>query len=630
MKTREQYLKRTNQILKETRQTLKGILVEKGKKEQVPITTNQKFIMDSWKSLKNKTKVFETIPLIYALYPEDDLTAKQMIDVLNVRYDWDNEGKTWLLNLLKKIEKDEVAYETFLKTVVAGTIDFGAPSLKELNGGKVINNFIHGSITKFYGTLKKYSTHNKDSKTFTADVVLLWGPASISSVLNGDQFKTMEPTPESIVVLNDKKTLMACVSLKALEGRVGKVTTLFQSKFGRGMNVGESVSTVNEGMFDGVADMFSNAIEKAKDSKVFSTIKSAFQKFTGWVTKTFDTIKSVFSPNNKNVIDAKTQNEKIVDTAEELLKSFDKEVVEHYSKRGKPLTEASEDEPIQISSCFKKQLLSWYSSFENDTKNYNKVFLDFKNKTSKYATTNQFRLSFTSLPETTREYAKELKRINDVIAKVKKAKEQAAASKRVSCLLLMDGSKPLTFTRKELKTILMSSANYVSLSLINNMIDEYLTKSKSLKTNESVEGLIKFATELNAEAIFGAATEIPLVKYNGRELIKFGSRTDYEKEHSKKMANYFVSVKTLPIIGLKIYPPKSKEGLSTYYSIIMYSLADYTGTESTQPMDKDFKYNVIAFKCNSGSDFAFAVESDATTTGDKIVKSLASDEPMDV
>jgi hypothetical protein len=59
--------------------------------------------------------------------------------------------------------------------------------------------------------------------------------------------------------------------------------------------------------------------------------------------------------------------------------------------------------------------------------------------------------------------------------------------------------------------------------------------------------------------------------------------------------------------------------------MILYTLADYKGSDSVKPADKDFVYNVISFKCNSGSDFAFAVESDTTTSGDKIVKALSSE-----
>lgn len=630
MKRKPEYRNYASTILQEVSNTLKGIsLTEKKptKKEISNMTENEKFVVDSWNSLKNRTKVFETIPLIYALHPDEDVTAEEMISVLNTSYDWDKEGKTWILGVLNKIKKDDRAYQTFIQTVVEAAVTKGAPSLKDLNGGKMINDFIHGSITKFYASLKKNSPHNKESKTFTADVVVLWGPGSASTVINGSQLKNMEPTEESLVLLADKKTLMACVSLKALEGRVGKVTTLFQAKFGNKTTTEEVNTQIDEGVFSGVADMFSKAIETAKDTKIYKTIKDAFVGFTDWVKKTFDTIKNIFSPNSQEVIKAKAENEKIVDEADALLKEFDKELEEHYSKLGKPLTEASDDESIQISSCFREQLMSWYSNFEKDAGKYNKVFNEFKQKVSKYSTANQFRLSFTSLPEKERQFLSELKRINDMVKKVKSAKTEEAKSKRMSCLLLLSGTTPLTFTRRELKNILMSNANYVSISLLNNMIDQYLTKSKSLKTNDSIQSLIEFATELNAEAIFGAATEIPLIKYNGSEIIKFGSRSNYEKTHSKKMAEYFVSIKTLPIIGLKIYPPKSKDGgITAYYSIIMYSLSDYTGTESTQPSDKDFKYNVISFKCNSGSDFTFAVESDATVTGDKIVKALSSDE----
>lgn len=621
MKTKNEYLSLSAIILEQCQKTIREskLIQEVPKSEKVPPTKNEQLVIDSWKGLKNKTKVFETIPLIYALYKQDDLTAKDMIDVLKINYDWDSEGKSWLLSLLNKIQDDEKAYETFIKTVVAGTIDLGAPSLKELNGGKTIDDFIHGSITKFYSALKKYSPHNKESKSFTADVVILWGPGRASGVTNGDLLKTIEPNEESLSLLSDKKTLMACVSLKALEGRVGKVTTLFQDRFGGKTTKTESVKTrVEEGVFD---------LLRQAGSKVSQTFKGLATKFIDWATDTFNAIKDIFSPTSPEVMDAKKENDAQVSEADKVLAAFDEELKEHYSSRGMPITEVSDDESIQISSCFRKQLLSWYGKFENDTKKINQAFVEFQTKTSQYATKNLFRLNFKSLDEKNRDFQNELKRVKLMVDRVKRAKEQPAATKRASCLLLMDSNKPLMFTRKELKNILMSNSNYVSISLLNNMIEELIAKTKSLKTSEALGNLIKFSTELNAEAIFGAATEIPLVKYNGSQLIKFGSRKNYEESHKAKMMDYFKSVETLPIIGLKIYPPKSKETV-TYYVMILYTLADYKGADSVKPMDKDFIYNVIAFKCNSGSDFAFAIESDATMSGDKIIKSLASDEAV--
>jgi hypothetical protein len=47
---------------------------------------NEKIIIDSWKSLSNKTKVFETIPLIFAVTDKENLTANDMIGILNLSY----------------------------------------------------------------------------------------------------------------------------------------------------------------------------------------------------------------------------------------------------------------------------------------------------------------------------------------------------------------------------------------------------------------------------------------------------------------------------------------------------------------------------------------------------------------
>jgi hypothetical protein len=606
-------------ILKKCEETLKTgkrLISESPRKEKIPPTKNEQFVLDSWNGLKNKTKVFETIPIVYALYKHDDLSASEIIDVLRQPYDWDEAGKLWIFNVLKKIGNDEKAYETFLKVVINAIMSPNGPSLKELNGNKTIDDFIHGSITKFYTTLKKYSPHNDGSKTFTADVVILWGTSSASNVINGNLLQKIQPTEESLCLLSDNKTLMACVSLKALEGRVGKVTTLFQDRFGIKSTSNESYKPeIKEGVFD--------LLNKASSS-VIKTVKSWATKFTEWVTKTLTAIKDIFSPTNQSVVNAQKENDDQVKEAEKVLAMFDRELEEHFRLNGKILTESADDEPLQISSCFRNQMLSWYEKLENDTKKINTAFIEFQKNTSEYATKNLFRLSFTSLDEKNREFQTEIKRIKSVIDKIKRAKEQPAATKRVSCLLLVDSNKPLTYTRKELKNILMSNSNYISISLLNSMIDEFLKKSKSLKTSDAIGNLIKFSTELNAEAIFGAATDVPLIKYDGTKIIRFGSRKNYEENHKSKMIDHFKSIETLPIIGLKIYPPKSKETV-TYYVVLLYTLADYKGAESNIPMDGDFVYNVISFKCNSGSDFAFAIESDTTTTGDKLVKSMSSD-----
>jgi hypothetical protein len=582
---------------------------------------NEKIIIDSWKSLSNKTKVFETIPLIFAVTDKENLTANDMIGILNKNYDWDAAGKDWLLTLLEKIKDDKKAYQTFNDVVIAGIVNSDAPTLKELYGGNKVDGFIHANITKFYKKLKSVSKHNKDSKTFTADVVLFWGPGSVQDAFQGDLLKGMKPAGESLIKLKDNTTVMACVSLKALQGRVGKVSKLFQSKFG----VDVLPSPTNEG----VADMVKNTISKMKDvgSNVIKKITEYMTEFTDWAKEIKSHIVNIFSPTSKSVVDAQVEVKEMSDSADELLKEFDKEIVEHMNRSNKPITEASEDEPVQITACFRDQLLRWYAKFDNDTKQYNKIFNEFQNTVKEYSTKNFFRLKFESLPENNLEFIEELKRIEGIIDSVKKAKENPTSTTEKSpnkCYVLFNGTTPITFTRKDLKTILMSNANFVAISMLNNMVNDYLKTVKTSDTKAAVTSLVKFATEINAEAIFGGAVDVPLIKYNGISIIKYDSRDKYEVKHNNKMVEYFSSIKTLPIIGLKITPVRNKStAVSTYYSISLFSLSDYKGSTNPTPMDKDFIYNYISLYCISGKSFSFAVESGSTLNGDAVSKKLA-------
>ena len=121
-------LKNKKNIIRLVRKTLKESQLKEAP-TTVKMTANEKFIEQSWKSLPNKTKVFETIPLIFAVSEKNNLTAEDMITLLGKPYDWDSQGKEWLLKVLKKIRNDNKAFDTFNKVVIGGTIDPGAPSL---------------------------------------------------------------------------------------------------------------------------------------------------------------------------------------------------------------------------------------------------------------------------------------------------------------------------------------------------------------------------------------------------------------------------------------------------------------------------------------------------------------------
>lgn len=612
-------------ILTSIKRLIRGVNGKRRHVNETPDTDekmnpNEKIIRDSWKSLSNKTKVFETIPLIFAVTDKKDLTANDMISILNKNYDWDSAGKDWILTLLDKIKGDKKAFQTFKDVVIAGTVNPNAPTLKDLYGGNKVDGFIHANITQFYAKLKSVSKHNQQSKTFTADVVLFWGPGRVQDAFRGDLLKGMKPAGESLIKLNDDSTIMACVSLKALDGRVGKVTTLFQSKFGKNV----LPTPTNEG----VADMLKNTISKMKDagSNFVKKVTDRMTQFTDWSKKIKSHIVDIFSPTSKEVVDAQVEAKKISEDAEDILKEFDKEIVEHMNRSGKPITEATDDEPIQITSCFRDRLLRWSAKFDNDTKQYNKAFDEFQNTVKEYSTKNFFRIKFQSLPEKSLEFDEELKRIKGIIDLVKQAKEDSidkTGKRAIKCSGLFNGTTPVTFTRKEIKNILMSNANHIAIDMLNNMVNNYLKTVKTSDTKAAVSSLVKFATEINAEAIFGGAVDVPLIKYDGIKIIKYDSRDNYEVKHANKMVEYFSSIKTLPIIALKIKPVRGKStDVSTYYSISMFSLSDYKGSTSSTPMDKDFIYNYISFYCISGTSFNFAVETNSTISGESVSKIL--------
>lgn len=623
-------LENSNAILSEVNK-IKSSLNEKKSKSDI--------VLEDWKALKNKTKVFETIPLIYAVSSDDDLSLDDMVGLLeNTKFDWDNDGKKWLLSLFKKIKGDQQAFETFLKAVVGAAIDPAAPSLKDLNDGKPVKDFIHGRILDFYRSLKKASPHREDSKDFTADVVIFWGLGAVADRVlsnSGGILNKIKPTENSTVILGDG-SIMACVSLKALHGRVGKVTALFASMFG----MESKQDTTDESIQEGLVDMLANGIQLFKDtgSSILDKIKNAYNSFVNWVKRTWESLKSIFSDKSKEATYAQTWNAEILKVADEVMSSFDESLSEQFKNSGRPLTEATDDTAVEVTNCMREKILNWYKRFDNDYNKIDKSLKGLQLKLAKYKNSRYFRYQISFLDKESKDFKNARKLVEPILFKLQRAKIQDTSSK--SCSPVLVGKNTITVTRKELKNILMSNANFIALDMINSMVDKYISSLDQTDQKKALAGLIEFTTKVNAEAIFGGADEIPLVKYDGTKLLMFGSRKNYEKNKTNAMVNYFKSVETLPVIGIKINPPKTGDPVA-YYNVTIYMLADYNQTESveagvkvsknvTAVMDKDFVYNVVTMKCNSGSKFVFTVEGDSTTTGDKIANFIKMESSVEI
>jgi hypothetical protein len=646
----EELHRNQTKVLNETRKLVRGTKSLVSEKKTV-VKDAGDLITQQWSELvKNpvrKTGVFETIPLVYAMSTSspDDMTISEMKGILSQNKDWDSNAKSWLMTLIELIGNDKKLYRSFVDNIVYGKIlSKSGDDLKDLNGGEPISDFIHGSISGkngFYNLLPKDSK----SKEFTADVILFWNNSNVAKdVLRAgpdSPLNNMAPNDEdpNLVDLDDG-TLMACVSLKALEGKIGKLTKFVVNKYADGsMEMVSQDETnenlqINEGLFSSMANMFSSALGWVKNTKIAKKLKEWYDSFKNWSKNLFDMITKIVSPTSPSVTKAKTQFDRIKKDADELLSEFDKELSEHLKRNG--ITEASDTEEIQISNCFAKKLESWYQKFNSDVSQYNKTFQDFGTKISRYEKSKFLKIQFESLDT-------ENKSFQDWIASVKtfmedelgKTKEGTIISSKSDCRFLMKGNKPFKISRAKLKPILMSNANFTSISIINDIIDQFIGSFSETDTDKALNDLIKFSTELNSEAIFGGVYEIPLIKYDGTKILKLGTRKKYEEETVKNMSKQLKGIDTLPIVGIKVYPSGKEKGsvIPTYYSIIMYGVAEMIeniekGKTDTRSIEEKLLYNEIMFSCNSGSQFRFAIESPTRITGKQLLAKLNKNLPV--
>lgn len=637
-------------ILRRTRTFLlekKYVISEKGEKKKKVLVKNDP-ITESWNKLDSsqRTEIFETIPLIYALSKKDPKNIKlaDMESILSEDRNWSSFGKKWLLDLFKLIKKrknSEVLYQSFVDNIIRTVILPNAPTMKSLNNNLPISDFIHGDMKGtdgFYSILKKNGHMSTGSKEFTADVILFWGNKNAGrQFLDGKlPLKSIKVKSGSKILIDiDGKTSMACVSLKALDGRVGKIGKFLVTKYGDGTEEIESISDTQNESIELSENWVTDTISKIKEipSKIVDKIKSLYENFKNWATEFYDGIKKIFNPSGATVSTAKKESDEMKNESEELIKEFDNMLSEHIQSNGLILKEASDKMKIQvpITSCFGEKLNKWYSKFNGDISSFNTSFLELKSKTQSYSSTVNLKIVFRDIDTESTDFKSNTDKIikffgKDLPSAMKSPGEKVKQTSK--CKYLMVGNQPFSISKEDLKPMLFIDANLKSIPILNNMINDLV--KESVDTPKGISNLISFASQLTGEAIFGGAYNIPLVKYDGKEVVHIlGTRKEYEKQNTQKLIKYFKDNKTLPVVAIKIYPPKSKTGgVSPYYSIMLYTLADYreeeleSGTPDERPIEEKLYYNEIAFKCNKGSDFAFTIESDTQSNAAKLVKSI--------
>lgn len=636
-------LKRTRMFLREEKYA-----VNEKENEKKKVLVKNDPITELWNELDSskRTEIFETIPLIYALSKKNpkNITLQDMESILSQDRNWSSFGKEWLLKLFKIIKKrknPDLLYQSFVDNIIRTVILPNAPTMKSLNNNQPISDFIHANMKGsggFYSLLKKNGHMSEGSKEFTADVVLFWGDKNAGRLfLDGKlPLKSIKIKSDSKILIDiDGKTSMACVSLKALDGRVGKVGKFLVTKYGDGTEEIESVSDSQIESVELSENWVTDAISKIKQipSNIVEKIKSLYDKFKNWVTGLYDGIKNIFNPSSAIVSQAKKESDQMKKESEELMKEFDDMLTEHIQSNGLMLKEASDKMKVQvpITSCFGEKLNKWYSKFNGNISNFGAAFTTLKSKTQSYSSTVNLKVVFKDLDIESNDFKLVENKLTkffgqDLSSAMKSPGKKIKATS--DCKYLLLNNKPFSISKEELKPVLFIDANLKSIPILNNMINDLV--KESVDTPKGLANLVSFASQLTGEAIFGGAYEIPLVKYDGKEVVHIlGTRKEYEKEHTEKLINYFKDNKTLPVVAIKIYPPKSKTGgISPYYAIMLYTLADYredelaSGTPDERPIEEKLYYNEIAFKCNKGSDFAFTIESDTQSNAAKLVKSL--------
>ena len=653
----EVVLKRTRRFLREN----KFVVLEKTK-SKVPPTNPIAIAWDEFaKTATAKTTVFETIPIIFAMTetPPDQITMAEMREILNRPKDWDKTAKDWLNGVFDALiedddltdEQSEKLFKSFISNVVYGQgesrqspiITPGAPSLKDLNGGQVISDFIHGSIKGkggFYSVLQQ----DEGSKDFTADVILFWENENASKdiLTGGDEspLKNAEiddENPDLMILSDDSK--MACVSLKAFVGKIGKITRFVLHKYDDGSieidsddDTNENLE-INEGFLDSFEGVFSKALTWISNTKVAKKLKEWYDGFTKWSTEFFGKIQKIVSPSSPDVLSGKSEYERMKKEADSLLEEFDKQLEEQIKRNG-IISEDKSEEKLQMTDCYYNKLKSWYELFGKDMSNYNKTFQEFNKSVGQYQNNPFFKLQFESLKLDDEKFTKWSESVKKLMEQdFAQLKPGEKSSKKSSCKVLLQGGEVFRLSRAELKPYLMSNANFASIGVLKKMVDRCLGSYKEEDVKNAINDLIKFSTEINAEAVFGGVSNIPLVKYNGTSIERLGTRKQYEEKTVKELSNAFKKDIDIPIVGIKIFPARLKkqgDPFPTWYTVLMYSLAGIDekiekGKNDTRPIKEKLLYNEIRYSCNSGSKFSFASEGIKRISGTDLERYLKSE-----
>ncbi len=571
------------------------------------------------KAATKRTKFFELIPIVQALQPDQPVTIQSILSTISTHSELDWGDLEFIIKPLKKLlkAKDTVSY---LNNYYFAGKSEESPIPK--TGGMVsvfnnrpIDSFIWNRIESFYKLVDQAkSEKGNENKVFTADVILFWGVDNPFNPEIQEKIKKAVDNPERVsgnesVVKLGRGQYMACVSLKAGHGRMGKITA-YMKNFVQ-LSPDELDNTMTEGFF---SDLGSTVLDK---------LKSVANAIGGKIAKAWNSIKEFFT---SLVMDAKEGRTEAVAEANNISTDLSEflEIIQD-ADPGFNLDETLQERDEELITCDLcmqnkiKSMAAFMNKFLAGT-----ALNEFEAKIKELSTQPGFVYKFEKLDPKIAKVKGATQFTKQVVNRIEKAKvlPQAADSKKVKCAPLN-----LKLKRSELKNIFFINANQNAITAITNMLNHAFPKGAT-KPAKAMEAFLKLAVDLSAQSVFGKSGNLPLVKFTGIATPQqLGTKQDYITKSlgaNKQYASQ-LSKQKLPVIGLKVTPStgSSKSESPYYYSVVLYTLYAIDANEAGEVSPQSFTYAEIAFKANSGSKFTFVAEADAVAPGSKVVKTFA-------
>lgn len=554
-----------------------------------------------WYNSQSKSDItpfIETFPIVEALIDEDVTLKSFIATVSQPQYDWHPKVVEYLKDLKSFLsDPDSVRYfnEIYVRGKAPSSPISQQYSLKSLNNGKKITSFIHNHVRDVYDVIQT----GEKNKVFTADVFVFWGVTDPGDdVIEALSLAVYQPKikNKSLIDLGNNR-YVACVSLKASSGRLGKWTDYA----GNYVKVADQSGEVSENVVSDLASKFAK-------TAIGKTLLTGFEKIKTMFADLYNKIKSVVSEDNVAV----KQFEDLSKTMQE----FDMLIDE-------PSLTEGDNELITCSTCMQDKLkrLDPYvqkvlaGNGLDDIKKVLKPLIDG----------DLFVANLSEFNKSVEQTKKGYKQLETVYKKILKAKPSVAEVKSKCAVLRGDDGKELKVSRADLKNILFTNSNTLSFDLIKNMINQTFGSIKPNEIKQKKDSLIKLSVTLASEMVFGTSAELPLVKYVGVHApMELGTKAQYKEAKMKQANAVFGSKLKLPVSAISIYPSKGKTGETPYYYVVkfftFYNIEQPTGGYKPE----DVSYAVTSFKCNSGSDFAFAVEADDEINGTQLLKAVTS------